>query len=202
MSSSTDLARRVHAEFRGKPESRHIAGEFALIELSKLLDETAPQRVLEIGAGIGTITKLLLTHPKRPGSLTSSEAVPVCLREFEKNLAGVDRAGFRLIASIGELDPKSTFDLVIFDGTLDEEKQYDIFAAGTRCFVEGNRRETREALSMHLAGRSLAINFTQLFPGGKKLKFWSKRRFAGFRLPALTFKPVKGCSIGLVSSVS
>lgn len=50
--SVEQLALGIYQEFRAKPESQHIAGEFALIELSRLLSRIKPKHVLEIGAGI------------------------------------------------------------------------------------------------------------------------------------------------------
>jgi hypothetical protein len=196
------LARDIYAEFKAKPESQHIATEFALIELSRLIERIKPQHVLEIGAGIGTITKLLLSHPDRPERLTVTEAHPVCLRELDVNLKGVSRAGYALVQAASELDTRADYDLVIFDGTLDDEQQYAVFKPGTWCFVEGSRSKTIEALNHKLHRRHLTISMEQRRPGGKKLKLVSARRVLGLPLPALAFKPLKGCSIGQVSALN
>ncbi len=196
------LARDIYAEFKAKPESQHIATEFALVELAKLVSRIKPRHVLEIGAGIGTITKLLLLHPDRPQRLTVTEAHPVCLSELEKNLQGLSRAGYELVQSAEQLDAATEYDLVIFDGTLDAEKQYAVFRPGMWCFVEGSRGKTIEALKQHLMQRGLTITIEQKRPGGKKLKLLSARRVMGIPLPALRFKPLKGCSIGQVSALN
>src|SRR5688572_11575377 len=93
------LARGIYQEFRAKPESQRIAGEFALIELSRLLTRIKPKHVLEIGTGIGTITKLLLTHPDRPDRITATQGNPVCLLELTKNLSGLPLDSFMLMNS-------------------------------------------------------------------------------------------------------
>jgi hypothetical protein len=196
------LARDIYAEFKAKPESQHIAKEFALVELSKLIERIKPRHVLEIGAGIGTITKLLMTHPDRPERLTVTEAHPVCLRELEQNLKGLSRAGFLLVQAASELDISADYDLVIFDGTLDGEQQYAVFKLGTWCFVEGSRGRTIEQLKLNLQRRHLTINIEQHRPGGNKLKFLSARRVFGMRLPAIKVKPIKGCSIGQVIALN
>lgn len=193
------LASDIFREFSAKPESQHIANEFALIELSRFIARVKPRRVLEIGAGIGTITKLLLTHPDKPKLLTATEGHPVCLAELAKNLKGVDLAGYTLVNSAAQLDMNQNYDLVIFDGTLDDEQQYAVFRLGTWCFVEGSRGATIKALKQKLSQRGMSIAFETKRPGGKKLKLFSARRFLGFRLPALRMKPIKGCSIGQVS---
>lgn len=196
------LARDIYAEFRAKPESQHIATEFALVELANLVGRIKPRRVLEIGAGIGTITKLLLQHPDRPQYLTATEAHPVCLSELEKNLNGLSRSGYDLVQSAEQLDTGIEYDLVIFDGTLDDEKQYAVFKPGTWCFVEGSRGKTIESLKKHLQKRGLTINIEQRKPGGKKLKLLSARRIMGLPLPAFRFKPLKGCSMGQVTALN
>jgi hypothetical protein len=194
------LASDIFREFNAKPESQHIATEFALRELSRFIARIKPQRVLEIGAGIGTITKLLLSHPDRPTYLTATESHPVCLSELSKNLKGVDLAGYTLLNSAAQLDMSQHYDLVIFDGTLDEEQQYAIFRIGTWCFVEGSRSATMEVLKQKLSHRGMSITFESKRPGGKKLKLFSARRFFGYRLPAFRMKLLKGCSIGQVST--
>jgi hypothetical protein len=194
------LASDIFREFKAKPESQHIATEFALIELSRFIARIKPQRILEIGAGIGTITKLLLTHPDRPEHLTATEGHAVCLSELSKNLKGVDLAGYTLVNLAAQLDMNQHYDLVIFDGTLDDEQQYAILRLGTWCFIDGGRGATIDLLKRKLFQRNMSISFENKRPGGKKLKLFSARRFLGFRLPKLWMKPIKGCSIGQVFS--
>jgi hypothetical protein len=194
------LAADLFREFVAKPESQHIASEFSLRELSRLIARVKPQRVLEIGAGIGTITKLLLTHLHRPAHLTVTEAHPVCIGELTKNLQGLELTGFSTVQTAHQLDTTVHYDLVIFDGTLDDDKQYQVLQLGTWCFVDGGRNITIEALKNKLKNRKLTISMDNRLPGGKKLKLWSPRRFLGLPLPALKLEPIKGCSIGQVIS--
>ncbi|NJM29368.1 MAG: hypothetical protein HC855_03965 [Rhizobiales bacterium] len=196
------LARRIYAEFNAKPESRYIAAEFALIQLSRLVGRIKPRNVLEIGAGIGTITKLLLEHPNRPAEITASENHPVCLRELDANLKGIGTAGLKLIRNASELDMNMSFDLVIFDGSLNNERQFGIFREGTWCFVEGSRSQTVRELQLALVSRGLNLDYKTERPGGTKIRFLSARRVLGFRLPAFKVKPLKGCSIGQVVSAT
>lgn len=192
------LARSIYAEFKAKPESKHIATEFALINLSRLVSKIKPQTVLEVGAGIGTITKMLLLHPDRPPRIVTTEAHPVCLRELDANLRDLDKTGLTLIGSPSELDLKKKYDLVIFDGTLDDEQQYKIFSAGTWCFVEGERTKTKGALNDCLRQRGLRIEFESFNQPGQKYKFLTKRRVLGLRMPTFSIKSMKGYSVGQV----
>lgn len=195
------LARRIYAEFKAKPESARIATEFALIHLSRLVSKIKPQTVLEVGAGIGTITKMLLIHPDRPQVIVTTEDHPVCLRELEANLKGLDKTGLSLIGSPNDLDLKKKYDLVIFDGTLRDERQYDIFSAGTWCFVEGRRTKTKGALNDYLRKKGLSIEFENFNRPGKKYKFLTKRRVLGLRMPSFSIKSMKGYSVGQVVSL-
>jgi hypothetical protein len=195
------LATDIYKEFKAKPEAQRIATEFALIELAKLVSEIKPKNVLEIGAGIGTITALLLQHPNRPSQITVTEANPVCLLELEKNLKGLALEGYKLIKSADDLKPHDVFDLVIFDGILDEDKQYRVFKLGSWCFVEGSRTKTIIGLKKKLESFGLTINMQTKRPGGQKLKWKSARTILGVPLPAFKFRPVKGCSSGQVTSL-
>jgi hypothetical protein len=153
---------------------------------------------LEVGAGIGTITKLLLTHPDRPEHLTVTEANPVCIAELAKNLQGVELAGYRLLTSATELDVVEHYDLVIFDGSLDDERQYAVLKPGTWCFVEGSRGNTMRALEKKLLTRGLRVSFENRRPVGRRIKLFVSRRILGLPLPTLELKLKKGCSIGQV----
>ena len=195
------LASDIFREFKIKPESQYIAAEFTLVELSRLIARLKPRRVLEVGAGIGTITKLLLTHPDRPKQLTVTEAHPVCVSELAKNLKGVELADYRLVKSANELDVTEHYDLVIFDGSLDDERQYAVLRPGTWCFVEGNRSNTMEELKQKLAKRGLGIIFQNKRPGGRSLKLYTVGRLFGLPLPALKLKLRKGCSLGQVLAI-
>ncbi len=199
--SNTILADEVYDEFISKPESLHIATRFALRELSKLVSDIKPSRVLEIGAGIGTITSLLLRHEHRPLRLVVTESHPVCLRELAKNIGGLDTSGYQLIRSPSELDRSEQFDLVIFDGSLKDDVQFNVFQAGTWCFVEGTRLPTRMTLNRQLNKNGLEIEFTEKMPGGYKFKWKGRYRMWGktFSLPKIV--PNKRCSIGVAKKL-
>jgi hypothetical protein len=200
--SALEMAKSIHREFKSKPESNFIASEFALYHIAEFLSTHRIASVLEVGAGIGTITKLLLTHPARPTAITSTEEVPVCLEELGKNLADTEKRGWRLVNGISEIDKDWEFDLVIFDGTLDPDRQYGFFRKGTWCFVEGNRRDTRTALANYLGKSGLTIEMKSFYPGGHKLRVTPGRKVFGVTLPKIQFKRRKGCHIGQVVALN
>jgi hypothetical protein len=200
--SIEQLARDIYSEFKSKPESHHIASEFALVGLAKLVAEIKPKTVLEVGAGIGTITKMLLQHPNRPVQLVVTEAHPVCLAELQNNLRETSLTGYQLVKTAADLKSNQTFDLVIFDGTLDNDKQYGVFKHGSWCFVEGGRGKTIAELNRRLQANGLSINIQSQRPSGRRLKLKSTRTFFGLPLPAFKFRPHKGYSTGQVHAIS
>lgn len=186
------LARKIHREFAMKPHAQHIATEFALRRLAQFLSRRQPQSVLEVGAGIGAITAMLLTHPARPKTIVSTEDHPLCLGELDRNLAGLDRSGWRVVGDISEIGADEAFDLVIFDGTLNDDSQHSLLREGAWCFVEGGRRKTREALSAGLAQSGLALDFESHLPVRPVRVKWRKRLF-GVPVPSIKRPAVKGC---------
>ena len=69
------IARNIYHQFSRKPGSHRIASAFSLCHLSRLIRLRKPRTVLEIGAGIGTISQLVLLHQERVESLYSIEQI-------------------------------------------------------------------------------------------------------------------------------
>lgn len=189
------LARKIYRDFASKPHAQHISTEFALRRLAQFLSRRRPQSVLEVGAGIGAITTMLLTHPARPQKIVSTEDLPLCLGELDRNLAGLDLSGWRVVGDMSEIGADEVFDLVIFDGTLSDERQHDLLREGAWCFVEGGRRKTREALSAGLAQSGLALEFESHLPARPVRVKWRKR-VLGVPVPSIKRQAVKGCFLG------
>ena len=192
------LATSTYREFKSRPHSQYIASEFALYQLASLLSAHKIQSVLEIGAGIGTITRFLLVHPARPRRILSTENHPTCLSELEKNLSDVGKDGWSLVGGYDDIEPASTFDLVIFDGDVRFDRLSAIFKDGMWIFVEGSRKDTRTGLANSLRQKGLNIEFENPRPGGKKFYFRKIRSLFGLPVPWL--KKRKGCHIGRCSA--
>jgi len=199
--AEAQLARSIFQEFRAKPGSQFIASEFALSRLAEFLSSNPVNSVLEIGAGIGTVTKLLLKHPGRPARIVSTEAIPFCIEQLTKNIAGTDRTGWSLVRGIEQLGKDENFDLVIIDALLDSVSQYRFFKEGTWCYVEGNRRDTRTALANFLQPSGLTIDMQGYFPGGYKVRLARRKKPWLIPLPKLQIKKKKGCYLGKVKAM-
>lgn len=192
------IARRTHAEFAALPGAEHIATEFALAHLSGLLTETRPRRVLEIGAGIGTITRLLLDHPTGVELVVSTEENEFCLGALSYNI-GQETSRWKLVSSAAEAPPLD-YDLVIFDGIHGSTDAFPLLGNGTVCFVEGIRQTTREALINYLSRKGLACTFRS-YVRPSRLRFSRSRRWLGL-IPKVKFRTRKGCHIGSVAPIA
>ncbi|HEY4523185.1 MAG TPA: hypothetical protein VJK73_02310 [Candidatus Paceibacterota bacterium] len=92
--------------FREKPGSDHMATPVSLQFLKEYCAATKPASILELGAGIGTMTTFLEEY-----GVDAYEDIPFCLGELAKN---APRAN--VIKSYETLPPKRDYDLVIIDG--------------------------------------------------------------------------------------
>lgn len=116
-----DLGIEVYDRFVVRPGSGYIASGFALGHIIALVERRRPERVLEVGSGIGTITTAVLEARDRsgaPGLHVAVEDVPFCVEQFAANLGPraeevvlVPRAA-AVVDAVGPVE----FDLVIVDG--------------------------------------------------------------------------------------
>lgn len=196
------LAQSVFDLFSQKPGSEHIASCFALSYLNAMLRTKKPKSILEFGAGIGTITYLLLSHPSNIESVVATENNPFCLEQLNINLTNQMKQRVEIVAELkGLVKFQQKFDLVIFDGGFNQPEQYKFLEKGAVCFIEGARKATRRAIEMELSKRDLKCIFTN-YNRGKKLFSMRLRKSkkTGFTYPRFKIgKIIKGCWIGEVA---
>lgn len=194
------LARRIHAEFSVRPGADHIASEFALSHLSALLQAVAPTRVLEFGAGIGTITGLLVEHPCGIEHVTATEDHPFCVDQLTNNVVDAHPSRVTLLPGVHDVDASTgRFDLVIFDGEV-PDAAFAHLHRGSVAFIEGSRKATRHRLVRALAERGLACEIVDHRPGTRWFAFRMRRNpDTGRRYPKFKIRHrPKGCGIGEV----
>ena len=197
------LAGEIYERFRAKPGSARIASAFALAHLAALLRERKPRSVLEIGAGIGTVTWLLLAHPAGVERVVATEDVPFCLEQLDRNLTPEMKNRLHLVTEPGAFaSVQGPFELLIIDGVWNWEAVAARLVEGSACFVEGQRKRERAGLGEALRGRNLDCAFTPYRRGfriqfswewptpGRTLVVWPKVR--------LKRRSLKGCWIGEV----
>ncbi|HCU90438.1 MAG TPA: hypothetical protein DGR97_10865 [Gammaproteobacteria bacterium] len=197
-------ARSVHTCYAKKSGSQHIATEFALAYLSALVRIIRPKYVLEIGAGIGTISQLLLDHPNKITRLAAIEGNCFCIETLKTRFATAFKERFNLITDPTKIEiGEQYFDLIVIDG-LFESKLCDLLKKGSFCFVEGSRKSTRKVIIDKLENRNLAINFVNYNQGIRYFE-WSTKYSDGRKriLPKFRFcRILKGCWIGQVTPLT
>jgi protein-L-isoaspartate O-methyltransferase len=189
------FASAIHSEFSAKPESQFIASRYTLAHLSALVSEARPKRVLEIGAGIGTVTKLLLSHPVKIGLVVSTEAHDGCRRELSQNIQASD--SWRLCYDVEEAATNRPFDLIVLDGEV-EPAHCSLLNEEAVFFVEGSRSGQRQMMQQRLFEQTgKKVVFEQYAPP-KRLRL--KARLILGIIPKFKFKRPKGCFVGRVTS--
>ena len=188
------FASEIYAEFRAKPESQFIATRYALAYLSALVSQIRPQCVLEIGAGIGTVTKLLLVHPVGIGSVITTEAHEGCRQLLSQNLPSSDR--LRLCHDVKEAAAGGPFDLVVLDSVIDPA-HCSLLGNETTFFVEGFRGKERRTMEQFFTQAGKTVVFEQYAPGWRLRR--KSRLFLGI-VPKYKLCRPKGCFVGHVQS--
>lgn len=128
----------VFERFVVRPGSGYIASGFALGRIIDLVERRRPERILEIGSGIGTITTAIQSardRSGRSGPHVRVEDIEFCLEQFAANLgAGADEVvvvprAADVVAAVGPV----AFVLVVLGGggttDLVPEDQHSLTAA-------------------------------------------------------------------------
>src|SRR5262245_6025352 len=110
LDSISPEAKATFETFKAKEGSLHVANRVALEAIFQLVRQLKPRKVLEIGAGIGTISHLMLKHSH--AELVAVEHNDFCLQELRKNLAGCRPYK---VCDYGNVKPQG-YDLVVVDG--------------------------------------------------------------------------------------
>ena len=185
------LARDIYKRFSQKSGSEHIATEFALAHLSAVLRTSDIRSVLEFGAGIGTISYLLLSKLPDDVKVECTEHSAFCRAQLLHNIPS-DLYDRLVIHETKTPMITTQFDLVIIDGSASRDAGF--LAPGSICFVEGNRHVARDRIERSLAERRLTCNFANHQRIAPKV-VW---RRTPSRLPYPVLK-WKGCWIGRVA---
>jgi predicted O-methyltransferase YrrM len=134
----------IYARFAERPGSDHIASANAINVLLWTVARWKPTRVLEVGAGIGTLTYTVLQSRPAARSLCCIEADPFCVDALRTNVAAdLDRVD--LVATSNEVGAARRFELIVVDGG-EAEPFAQWLARGGVIFVEGDRAAQRRAI--------------------------------------------------------
>lgn len=133
---TTDAA-RIHRTFKALAGSEHIASDFAIGALVKWIRKLRPHRVLEVGAGIGTLTFALCSLKQEiPFELITVEWNGFCQNAMRDNLSE-QRGDYQQISSMDELGEFEPLDLVVIDGGEQDARFISRLSPRAVIFIEG-----------------------------------------------------------------
>ena len=185
-------AYRIHLRFASRLGAQHIATTRAVACLSAVVRRHRPKTVLEFGAGIGTLTYLLLSGRDPPLNVVAFETNPFCLAQLQRNIPEEFKPRLTVIAPGGSV-PDIHFDLIIVDGRLPATQDWAFLQRGTVLFVEGDREYQCSKLMRIARTKNLVCDldkqsFGELSLGRRKMRF-------GLYVPV--FRRRKTCRIGI-----
>lgn len=99
----------IYTRFSFLSGSDEIASSVSISTVIDLCKKVKPQAILELGAGIGTLTYTMKHYSD--ATIDSYEDNPFCLVEIRKNVPDAN-----VISDYRILPPKNSYDLVVVDG--------------------------------------------------------------------------------------
>jgi hypothetical protein len=164
LNSPEDIARDVAKLFRAKSGSDFIAQEDALVQVGRIFQDVTPKTILDLGAGIGTISFYLNRLANYDLKFYLYEVDTFCQEALQKNLEGME---FELIKSVQELEQlKHPIDFLIIDDYIDYESTKKLIATtGPKAvFIEGHRRRQRKFIYNSLRANNQDFWFRNFHP--------------------------------------
>lgn len=145
--STKSIAQNNYKRFCALEGSDHIASEFAIETLLKIIQHFKIKKVLELGLGIGAVADTVLKYSKIYNDRIEyfgTEKNDFCLSVLPENVEHFNNLSlYNELKSIKD----ETFDLIIIDGldtSLDSIKNY--VNSRSILFVEGGRKLQTETL--------------------------------------------------------
>lgn len=171
-------AATVFAEFWAKPGSDEIATAFAIEGLVKLLQQHRPRAIIEVGGGIGTLSRVLLDHlPAHPsGALTVLERNDWCGARWVEHMGADGPRAFRLSGWPEKpyAWPDRPVDLLVVDDWLPLRYDHVEILLGQRAlvFFEGNRVIERCIVREGLRAKGRRVATLNRRPWDRSKGYW------------------------------
>lgn len=165
------VASEIHAQFRRQSGSDQIASEFAIHQLQTWLWSHCPRRILEVGAGIGTLSAVISDYLIVFGGHSEAVSVeddPWCRAQWERNLAWWPAKPILF----DKIPPFDFFDFVVLDGDQMPDDGWVCLAAGATVLIEGNRRQQRARLRQYLTNVGRPFCETPSRPQDRSKGIW------------------------------
>lgn len=164
LNSLESIARDVVKLFRAKSGSDFIAQEDALVQVGRIFQDVHPKTILDLGAGIGTISFYLNRLTNYDLKFYLYEIDSYCQKALKENLRSMD---FELLKSVQELEQlEHPIDLVIIDDFIDYDSTDKLIASNVpkAIFIEGHRRRQRKFVYKSLRRNNQDIWFKNFHP--------------------------------------
>jgi precorrin-6B methylase 2 len=185
---------RFYRIYKKKLGSKWMATEQALIYLSACLRKFKPMTILELGAGIGTMTDAILSHPYHPKLLYTVEQNEFCLEQLTLNCSHHPRNKYNVLTTKTDIiNSRLDLDLIVGDGGFKIMEEFRGTKLGTVFFVEGKRIGIQNMFKEYLPS-NWTIDFKEY---GVTYK-WSKGKIYRLGIPWPRIHRKKGCWIGQV----
>lgn len=141
------IYKQVFKYFAHLEGSQHIASEYALRGLEKIIKSNGVKSVFEFGIGIGTIP-YLVKKLDNDTLYVGTEGNEFCIQQFNKNLGPLTTSKFvHLLHESDYQEYDQKFDLVIIDGDFHNiELLKKIVHSNSILFVEGYRMKQNRIL--------------------------------------------------------
>lgn len=147
--NNKETATQCYKHFSKKEGNQHIAGQFALEKILDIIDVNKPNRILEVGLGIGSISYTILSIKDRFNpNLTyhGTEANDFCLNALKQNLSDFSDS-IEIYKNLEALNSTIKYDFVIIDGSDESIEQIkDIISPNGVIFIEGGRANQTEKM--------------------------------------------------------
>ena len=136
-----EISAKTYEKFSQKEGNAHIAGDYGLEKILRIIDTFKIDRVLEIGLGIGSISDAILimsASQNRKIRYVGTEANAFCLKVLPENVDHFNQV--ELYASINSITTNEVFDFIIIDGSDSSLEQVKQFCSDKALiFIEGGR---------------------------------------------------------------
>lgn len=161
-------AEHLYSQFSKKIGSDHIASKFAIAQLRKLILERKPKKILEMGAGIGTLTTVICDSVEKDASVHSMEKNEFCLGQLKKNTADFS-SKYSVYPNLNSIrGEQKKYDLIVADGGPYDINIFNRLNDDGIIFFEGNR-----FLLRHICRKAMRGKFSvkeRIIPGREEDK--------------------------------
>jgi len=168
--SLSDVAQQNFNHFKQLEGSKHIATFSSQLNLLEVILKHDIKNALDWGAGIGTITNLLILS--KDCNVTAYELNEWCRDQFKKNLKLIER-----IELSNQFPLDSKYDLIVIDDDISRRQIRQLLSGGKTkvIFIEGWRNKTVGHVSLALLLNSFPAQFKRCASRLEEFDLYSKK---------------------------